>query len=88
MVTPDVQKAIQDARDEINIAEEMDQINFYSRPATSIRGPHMVQQMGVKDQLKAVRTFSLIDKCLPIADWNDPMGNTESLSQPASVGQV
>ena len=47
----------------------------------------MVQQM-VKDQLKAVRTFSLIDKCLPIADWNDLMGNTESLSQPASVGQV
>ena len=31
MVTPEVQKAIQDARDEINFAEEMEQINFYSR---------------------------------------------------------
>ena len=31
--TPDVQKAIQDAnlKDEINFAEEMEQINFYSR---------------------------------------------------------
>ena len=30
-VTPDVQKAIQDAKDEINVAEEMDEINIYSR---------------------------------------------------------
>ena len=30
-VTPDVQKAIQYAKYEINVAEEMDQINFYLR---------------------------------------------------------
>ena len=31
MVTPDIQKAIQDAKDDFNFAEEMEQINFYSR---------------------------------------------------------
>ena len=31
MVTPDVQKAIQDAKGEINFAEDVEQVNFYSR---------------------------------------------------------
>ena len=30
-VTPDVQKAIQDAKGEINFAEDVEQVNFYSK---------------------------------------------------------
>ena len=34
----------------------------------------------MKDKIKAVHTFPYVDKCLPIADWNDPMWNTEGFN--------
>ena len=39
----------------------------------------MVQQF-VKDKIKAVHPFPYVDKCLSIADWNDPMWNTEGFN--------
>ena len=39
----------------------------------------MVRQL-VKDKIKAVHPFPYVDKCLPIADWNDPMWNTEGFN--------
>ena len=41
----------------------------------------MVRQL-VKDKIKVVNPFPYVDdfKCLPIADWNDPMWNTAGFS--------
>ena len=65
MVTPYAQKAIQDAKDEIILAQEMDNIIFYSkafalllwvRDGHSRPNHYMVRQL-VKDQLKGVHPF-------------------------------
>ena len=88
IVIPEAQKAIEG--DEIEFAEEMDQIMFYSKALGLffwIRDGHsgqnwarnMVRQL-VKDKIKAVHPFPYVDKCLPIADWNDPMWNTEGFN--------
>ena len=45
----------------------------------------MVRQL-VKDKIKAVHPFPYVDKCLPIADWNDPMWNTEGFNP--SISEV
>ena len=34
----------------------------------------------MKDRIKAIHPFPYIDKCLPIADWNDPMWNPEGFN--------
>ena len=39
----------------------------------------MVRKL-VKDKTKALHAFPYVDRCLLIADWNDPMWNTESFS--------
>ena len=39
----------------------------------------MVRQL-VKDKIQAVHPFPYVDKCLPIADLNDPMWNTEGFN--------
>ena len=31
----------------------------------------------MKDRIKTMHPFPYVDKCLPIADWNDPTGNPE-----------
>ena len=36
----------------------------------------MVRQL-MKDRIKAIHPFPYVDKCLPIADWNDPMWNPD-----------
>ena len=80
-VIPEAQKAIDGAKVEIELAEEMDQIMFYWKALGSLlwtrdehSGPNrdMVRPL-VKDKIKAVHPFSYVDKCLPIADWNNLM---------------
>ena len=84
-VIAEAQKAIEGAKVEIELAEEMDQITLYSktlglllwaRDGHSEPNRDMVRQL-LKDRIKEVHPLPYIDKCLPIADWNDPMWNTE-----------
>ena len=93
-VMQEAQKAIQGAKDEIELAEEMDQIMFYSkvlglllwtRDGHSGQNRDMVRQL-VKDKIKPVHPFPYVDKCLQIAEWNEPMWNTEGFS--SSISQA
>ena len=67
----EAQTAIQGAKDKIELAEEMDQIMFYSKALGLLllvrdghSGPNqdMVLQL-VKDKIKAAHPFPYVDKC-------------------------
>ena len=69
MVTPDIAKAIEQAKTEIQLAEEEELINFYSKALSLLLwvgdghsgvNRDMVHSM-VRDQRKAVHPFPYID---------------------------
>ena len=87
-VLPETNKAIGNAECEIELADEMDLITFYSKALSLLlwvrdkhSGPNrdMVRQL-MKDRIKAIHPFPYVYKCLPIACWNDPMWNPEGFN--------
>ena len=98
MVTPDINKAMEKAKYQLQQHKEEDAILFYSKvirnllnsrdhDGPSLANDKVVAQL-VSNQLKALHPFPYIDKCLLLAVWSDPMWNAVDLTPETSIDTI